>query len=164
MRLPDFILANTATILGEWDKFARSIWPAAAASPEDVRDHAEAILRAAAWDMKSSQTKLEQSDKSKGLRDEQAHGSTLNHASGEHALGRAALGFDLRAVMAEYRALRASVVRLWFESNPPPTATTWPTSRGFTSRWISRSRRRCIAIRSISTNRAKCFSAFSGTT
>lgn len=120
MRLPDFILANTASILDEWDGFARSVWPVASASPEDVRDHAEAILRAVAWDMKSLQTKREQSDKSKGWREAEEHGSRLNNASRDHALGRAAFGFDLRAVMAEYRALRASVVRLWFESNPGP--------------------------------------------
>lgn len=120
MRLPDFILANTASILDEWDAFAKSIWPRPGPSPEDVRDHAEAILRAAACDMKSSQTRLEQSDKSKGLRDVQTDGSDLNRASGDHAVGRAASGFDLRAVMAEYRALRASVARLWFESVPDP--------------------------------------------
>ncbi len=120
MRLPDFILANTDSILGEWDAFARSVWPSSGASPEDLRDHAEGILRAAALDMKSAQTGLEQSDKSKGLRDEQAVGGRLNTASQDHAVGRAGSGFDLRALMAEYRALRASVVRLWFESKPDP--------------------------------------------
>jgi signal transduction histidine kinase len=120
MRLPDFILANTASILAEWDAFARSVWPASGPSPDEVRDHAEAILRATAWDMKSAQTGLEQSDKSKGLRDGPSGVSKLSKASGDHALGRAASGFGLRAVMAEYRALRASVVRLWFESNPAP--------------------------------------------
>jgi signal transduction histidine kinase len=120
MRLPDFILSNTASILTEWDLFARSVWPVSSASPEEVRDHAEAILRAAAWDMKSSQTVLQQSEKSKGLRDALSEGGRLNTASSEHAVERAISGFDLRAVMAEYRALRASVVRLWFESVPEP--------------------------------------------
>jgi len=122
MRLPDFILANSEPILAEWDEFARSIWPNSAPAPDDLRDHAAAILDAAARDMQSAQTKREQAAKSKGLRDAAAGAINLNEASGEHALGRAASGFDLRAVMAEYRALRASVVRLWFESVPSPDA------------------------------------------
>lgn len=120
MRLPDYILAHTDLILAEWDTFARSIWPVSNVSFEKVRDHAEAILRAAAGDMKSSQTTFEQSQKSKGRSEADAVGGKINHASGEHALGRASSGFDLRTMMAEYRALRASVVRLWSESIPEP--------------------------------------------
>ena len=116
MRLADFILENTGPILAEWDAFARSRWPGAGPTPDELRDHAEAILRATAWDMKSPQSALEQRQKSLGLRGTQAEGGDLNVASGDHALGRAASGFDLAAVMAEYRALRASVVRLWGES------------------------------------------------
>ncbi len=121
MRLPDFILANIPSILNEWDAFARSIWPVAGPTTTEVRDHAEAILRASARDMQSAQTDFEQSQKSKGLRQTEAAGGDLNNASADHAVDRATVGFDLRAVMAEYRALRASVVRLWIESNPVPT-------------------------------------------
>jgi signal transduction histidine kinase len=122
MRLPDFILANTNSILDEWDAFARSVWPASAVeiSPEQLRDHAEAILRAVAIDMKSPQSSAQQAEKSKGRRDPQTDCRGLDLASSQHAVGRAASGFDLRAVMAEYRALRASVVRLWFESVRKP--------------------------------------------
>jgi signal transduction histidine kinase len=35
-----------------------------------------------------------------------------------HAIGRVRSGFDIMAVVAEYRALRASVIRLWRESQP----------------------------------------------
>lgn len=118
MRLPDFILANTDSILAEWDRFARSIWPAAGPSLSEVRDHAEAILQAVALDMKSLQTAQEQSDKSKGLRETHSAGGPLNEASRLHAIARAGSGFGLDAVMSEYRALRASVVRLWVESLP----------------------------------------------
>lgn len=121
MRLPEYIRMNTASILAEWDAFARSIWPGGSSpSPEELRDHAEAILKATARDMAAVQSALEQSQKSKGLKDATEDPSRLNDASGHHAVGRAASGFDLRAVMAEYRALRASVVRLWFESRPEP--------------------------------------------
>jgi signal transduction histidine kinase len=37
-----------------------------------------------------------------------------------HAVDRLSLGFDLLEVMSEYRALRASVLRLWHESSPGP--------------------------------------------
>ena len=37
-----------------------------------------------------------------------------------HGTARAASGFDLSAVIAEYRALRASVLRLWRDSGPAP--------------------------------------------
>lgn len=120
MRLPDFILANTERILAEWDAFARSIWPIPAPSADDVRDHAEAILRATALDMKSPQTDQEQSDKSRGLREAHAQGGKLNTSSSDHAVDRALSGFDLQAVISEYRALRASVVRLWMESIRQP--------------------------------------------
>lgn len=122
MRLPDFIRANLSAILTEWDAFARGIWPSGVPSPEQLRDHAEAILRATARDMASSQTSQEQSEKSQDVSDVQAGANRLDDASSDHAVDRAASGFGLRALMAEYRALRASVVRLWVESRPEPDA------------------------------------------
>ena len=41
-------------------------------------------------------------------------------ASESHGAGRVGSGFELWAVVAEYRALRASVLRLWRESGPEP--------------------------------------------
>ncbi len=60
MRLADFILANTETILTEWEIFARSIWPGPAANALVLRDHAADMLTAVAWDMKESQTDAEE--------------------------------------------------------------------------------------------------------
>lgn len=52
VRLADFILANVEPILGEWESFARGIWPkGATAGPAELRDDAEDILRATAADM-----------------------------------------------------------------------------------------------------------------
>lgn len=118
MRLADFILANTDPILREWDVFARSIWPEAKATPLILRDHAEAILRAAAVDMKTGQTAPEQVEKSKGDASNSHTSVRLDDASKKHALGRVKSGFDLIELVAEYRALRASVIRLWSESAP----------------------------------------------
>ncbi len=118
MRLADFILGNMEPILVEWEIFARSVWPQATSDPRKLRDHAEDILRATASDMKSAQTAAEQCDKSKGVGNNGADSVRVNGASDVHAIARVRSGFDLLALVAEYRALRASVIRLWRESQP----------------------------------------------
>ncbi|MBC7785421.1 MAG: HAMP domain-containing histidine kinase [Burkholderiales bacterium] len=105
-------------ILAEWEAFARSVWPGPESDPRELRDHAMDILRAAAMDMKSAQTAAQQSDKSKGDGDAGQESDRIDGASDVHAVGRVRSGFDMMAVVAEYRALRASVVRLWRESRP----------------------------------------------
>jgi signal transduction histidine kinase len=98
VRLADFILANVEPILERWETCARSIWPSGAtADLAEVREDAEDLLREIAIDMRSEQTSVELAEKSNG---------------------RAMSGFDLGAVIAEHRALRASVLRLWRESDP----------------------------------------------
>jgi signal transduction histidine kinase/CheY-like chemotaxis protein len=120
MQLSDFILRNIEPILMEWESFARQIWPGAATdlAPATLRDHAEEMLRAAVADMNSHQTAAQRHDKSRGKVDGGAE--TMNRPSASHGVGRMASGFDLAALIAEYRALRASVVRLWRESGPDP--------------------------------------------
>ena len=120
MRLADFILANLEPILVEWEAFACGIWPGPERDPGELRDHAADILRATAWDMKSAQTASQQSDKSKGEGQAGRDSRRVDGASDVHAVGRVRSGFDLMAVVAEYRALRASVIRLWRESGPTP--------------------------------------------
>ncbi len=118
MRLPDFILANLEPIVEEWESFARSIWPGPTASPLILRDHAADMLRAVAMDMKSSQTESQQADKSMGLGEggQSKRGKSsdrVDDASNLHARSRLSSGFELRELVAEYRALRASVIQLW---------------------------------------------------
>jgi hypothetical protein len=98
--------------------FARRLWPSAApADPAELRDDAEDILRATVLDMQSEQTSAQQAEKSKGA---SRLDSKLLRASSSHGAGRVASGFGLPSVIAEYRALRASVLRLWRESGPAP--------------------------------------------
>jgi hypothetical protein len=120
MRLAEFILENVEPIVAEWETFARSVPSAAKMDKLALRDHAEDILRATAWDMKSAQTGMQRSDKSKGNGNSGAGSIRLDGASDVHAVGRVSSGFDLLEVVSEYRALRASVVRLWRESVPAP--------------------------------------------
>ena len=92
----------------------------ATADPAEVRDDAEDILRATVSDMQSDQTGAQQTAKSKGGGDTADEDGGLPRASSSHGRGRVTSGFDLWAVVAEYRALRASVLRLWRESGPAP--------------------------------------------
>jgi signal transduction histidine kinase len=116
MRLADFILANVEPILLEWERFARSLAPGSEMSVLALRDHAEDLLRTTARDMSSAQTREQQSDKSKGRGAGGVESTRLDHASADHAAERLSSGFNLNEVVSEYRALRASVLRLWSES------------------------------------------------
>lgn len=121
MRLGEFILANVEPVMKEWEAFGRSLNPGAGMKPLALRDDAESILRATVEDMGMSQSLAEQASKSKG------HGGAggaesdrLDDASTLHGIGRVGSGFNLVEVVSEYRALRASVLRLWRASNPDP--------------------------------------------
>src|SRR3989442_1937792 len=106
MRLADFISANVEPILVEWETFARSIGPKGGetADPAEVRDDAEDILRATVLDMQSAQTRAQQAMKSKGAGEAGDEDRGLLRASSSHGRGRVISGFDLWAVVAEYRA------------------------------------------------------------
>nr|WP_280156569.1 sensor histidine kinase [Piscinibacter sp. XHJ-5] len=115
MRLADFIDANMPAILAEWEVFASSLLPAAGElDAVALRDHAEQILQAIARDLRTPQTRVEQSAKSRG-RAPALPGATETAAQ-THALLRATGGFTIRQLVAEYRALRASVLRLWADA------------------------------------------------
>lgn len=121
VRLPDFILANIEDILAEWESFAHDIWPAPASTdPAELRDHAQAILLAAVADIRTPQSSAEQMDKSKGRREPDVTGQQLDNASHYHGTGRVESGFKIAELVAEYRALRASVIHLWRKSQPNP--------------------------------------------
>ncbi len=118
MRLAEFILNDMESILREWDAFAAENIPAAARmKPEAVRDHAKQILTAVAEDLTTFQTRRAQADKSKGLAAEKKDDPET--AAETHAVLRAQSGFDINELVAEYRALRASVLRLWMEACRP---------------------------------------------
>jgi signal transduction histidine kinase len=84
-----------------------------------LRDHAEAILHACVSDMGAAQTAQQSDSKSKGHGGASGTvGDCLDDASSVHGVGRVGSGFNLNEVVSEYRALRASVLRLWRESAP----------------------------------------------
>jgi signal transduction histidine kinase len=119
MRLADFISANMEAILAEWEEFASGIRVDAKLEPLVLRDHAELILLATLRDMGSDQSLAQQASKSKGRGGAGGEGSDqLDSASIIHGIARVGNGFNLLEVVSEYRALRASVLRLWRASNP----------------------------------------------
>ena len=119
MRLAEFILDNVEPILTEWDAFARSLAPGMKMTKLALRNDAEAMLRATARDMQSSQDLDQQASKSKGQGGAGgAESDQLDHASTLHGAARMGSGFDIIEVVSEYRALRATVLRLWHESHP----------------------------------------------
>ncbi|HEY7163808.1 MAG TPA: HAMP domain-containing sensor histidine kinase [Candidatus Binatia bacterium] len=121
MRLAEFILANIEPIVAEWEAFARSLAPGAKMEKLALRDDAEAILLATARDMQTTQSFARQASKSKGHGGKGgAESDRLDNASAVHGVARVGSGFDMMEVVSEYRALRASVLRLWRESLPQP--------------------------------------------
>ena len=117
MHLAEFILEEMEAILAEWETFAATLLPAARnMNSLALRDHAQSILEAVAKDITSAQTVAEQTRKSKGLASKAENAPET--AAQTHAVLRARSGFDINQLVAEYRALRASVLRLWGEANP----------------------------------------------
>jgi signal transduction histidine kinase len=118
MRLGEFITREKESILAAWEAFAATCTPAAERLASlELRDHAPQILEAIVKDLATPQSRAEQATKSMGL------APTLfparQTAAEAHAVLRARDGFDFEQLAAEYRALRASVLRLWMDTVEP---------------------------------------------
>lgn len=112
MRLGAFIQGEMERIIVEWVAFAATLLPAAAhLDGEALRDHCRAMLDAIVLDLAQEQSDEEQAVKSKGEAPVPEEASRT--AAQTHATLRARDGFNINQMMAEYRALRATVVRLW---------------------------------------------------
>jgi diguanylate cyclase (GGDEF)-like protein/PAS domain S-box-containing protein len=109
MNIATFIREHRESILDEWEAFARALPIANALTKAALRDHAEGILQAIATDLEHEQTPAQQTQKATG------HGPAMIGASqaARHGTDRVLEGFSVNDTMSEYRALRASVMRLW---------------------------------------------------
>ncbi|MBA3393645.1 MAG: sensor histidine kinase [Deltaproteobacteria bacterium] len=119
--LADFIDQKRVEIVHEWEVFARSIpRTGPPMTGVELRDHADQILTAIVADMQSHQSASSQAAKSKG------HGlaGELVALGRVHAVLRIDNGFKLTELVAEYRALRASVLRLWEDQETDPAGVT----------------------------------------
>jgi signal transduction histidine kinase len=111
MHLAEFITSEMESILVEWEAFARSQVVATAMTDLQLRDHAKQILQAVALDLATAQSGEAQREKSLGRAPEVP--GAPDTAAETHAVLRARSGFDINQLASEYRALRASVLRLW---------------------------------------------------
>ncbi len=119
MALSKFIMENMEAIVQEWQAFATTMEPAASTMTAlALRDHAKPILLAIARDLQSTQTPSEQSEKSRGL---SLSLTARETAAATHGALRQVSGFDMIQLGAEYRALRASVIRLWTQKTKVAT-------------------------------------------
>jgi signal transduction histidine kinase len=111
MRMSQFLLENIEPILAEWEEFARTIPDKPERSRVQLLDHAREMLVVIAHDMETEQSSVEQHDKSRGrrVRAPPAADSPAQSHGGE----RLEQGFTINEIVSEYRAIRASVVRLW---------------------------------------------------
>ena len=110
MSLPEFIRGHHEEIIGGFVAFAGTLMPRQQKMTDaELRDHAKEMLTAVVEDMHLRQRPEEQHRKSEG------RGSAgIMEASGRlHAADRIAHGYTFEAVLAEFRALRASVLRLY---------------------------------------------------
>lgn len=109
MQLHEFITNNMEAIMLEWEQFTKTLPPGKYMGVADLRDHAQNILEAVALDMSQPQSDDEQETKSKGGEKD----TRLQQSAQQHVSTRILEGFDFDQIVSEYRALRASVIRLW---------------------------------------------------
>jgi signal transduction histidine kinase len=113
MSLPGFIRGHYEEIIREFAAYAKTLMPPGAAMTDaELRDHAKAMLKAVVEDMELRQTPEEAHHKSQGRGSER----TMEASGRLHAADRIAHGYTFPAVLAEFRALRASVLRLYEET------------------------------------------------
>ncbi len=111
MKFIPFIKKHTEEITDEWVKFAQdNISGVNKMQLEEVRDHIKQMLERIVESMETSETDAQQEKKSKGNKN---MSSGESKAANQHGEQRADKGFDAMELSSEFRALRASVLRLW---------------------------------------------------
>ncbi|MGF6657788.1 signal transduction histidine kinase [Paraburkholderia youngii] len=121
MSLSDFIETNLSALVADWTEYARTVSLKDSRLTEtQLRNSACDILIRIAADMREPQTDAQQKAKSHGDRHDAQ--SALDRVAHEHADDRLAHGYGINDVVAEYRALRASVLREWLQTSPDRAA------------------------------------------
>ncbi|AET93516.1 MULTISPECIES: sensor histidine kinase [Caballeronia] len=123
MSLSDFIESNLPELVDEWAEYASTISLKDSHLTEtQLRNSARDILTRIAADMREPQTAEQQQAKSRGNEHDPASG--FDRVAHEHADDRLAQGYGINEVVAEYRALRASVLRQWQQTSPDAAAVS----------------------------------------
>ncbi|HSH87152.1 MAG TPA: ATP-binding protein [Methylophilus sp.] len=121
--MAEVIDSHVDDILKEWDAFVASQF----SSAENItalagRDHRSEILRTIAEDLRQPQTSTASFTKSPVLAS--AIKNVPETGAEMHGRIRAEDGFSITEIVSEYRALRATVMRLWTISNTSPFDST----------------------------------------
>ena len=112
MRLAVFIRSNESAIVTAWENYAQTYLPSAVHMDRvALRDHIVGLLRFIAQDLETPETEGERSEKAKGQGPK--GGGAKDSAAETHADLRFTGGFDTVEMVSEFRALRASVIKLW---------------------------------------------------
>jgi signal transduction histidine kinase len=117
MGLSDFIREQREPIMAEWETFARSL--GAVSETMDIvalRDHASQMLTVIASDLDTAQSDREQHEKAVGKGPGPDHDVQSDTPAEAHGADRAERGFSTDEMVSEFRALRASVIRLWTDA------------------------------------------------
>ena len=115
MKLSRFIITHMNDILEEWKSFAQSLTPQGIALPvSELQDHASQMLQAIAADMETLQSAQEKKEKSVSDVSRMSGGGS---AAATHGSLRQLSGFTMPQLTAEFRAMRASVLRLWMNQS-----------------------------------------------
>lgn len=111
MKLASFIRNHREEITQEWIRHAQeNIDRAHLMKIVEVSDHIQQMLYRIADDMETCQTDDQQEEKSKGNK---RLVNWESKAASDHGEQRLDFGFDFLQLSSEFRALRASVLRLW---------------------------------------------------
>ncbi|MFC4275948.1 sensor histidine kinase [Achromobacter aloeverae] len=110
--LSDFIRTHSGVLIDDWVAYALALNEGRSRlSEHDLRDSAPEILAALEANMCQSQTAQQAIDKSHG--EKRASDEHFDRVCQLHAQDRLRQGFGLSDIVAEFRALRASVMRRW---------------------------------------------------
>jgi signal transduction histidine kinase len=125
MNLSAFISHNMDAIVDEWEVFSKTLLPVAETmSSLALRDHCREILLATVADMQTLETESERAAKAQGNAPQEAG---ADKAAIAHGALRHLSGFDLVQLVAEFRALRASVLALWSRQKLAGVAAVSPS-------------------------------------
>ena len=114
MKLDAFIRSHMESILREWESFARTMGGVQLEGALALRDHAEKMLLAIAKDLGKPQSAAKRDRKSQG----DATPAAKKTAASKHGELRFTSQFSICQLAAEFRALRATVVRLGNQKSP----------------------------------------------
>ncbi len=104
------------SILDEWVNFAKTIFTSSRKKNiKELQDDAKKMLVEIAADIEYAQSDLEQAVKSKGL--DKVGQDVKESAAWNHGFIRMKQGFNINEIVSEYRALRASVTKLWVDAS-----------------------------------------------